>query len=317
MGVVTIAAMLFAPGCLGEATFEEGVPPTDVAPVRPQAVASSSKGAISGLVVDPTVYPIENATVTLQSSDGRGAVIATTTTGVAGDFAFALVEPGTYRVQAMRTDIGSGAALVFIEAERVSTVTITVNPIASQEPYLVLHIRTGLMRCGWSFVYSAAYCPGANTVWNNQNTLAYNVSAGHQAVTAETTWARSSEYMDHDFYVKWKWTDTSAGLVDRALGLPVLRKDFVPAQLRPATVLRTFVPFPNADQDFVFQTVTFYDGQYQDDINRTAGAACSYMILGYCTGVGIAVEFRFTQYVSVFMNEAPVNVKEYSAVPDG
>ena len=81
----------------------------------------------------------------------------------------------------------------------------------------------------------------------------------------------------------------------------------------PATV--TF-EFPESSEEFVFRIETYYDGQYQSDFNNAAPAVCSLMLLGYCTGVGVALEMRFVEYVSIFMNGMPEDIAAYSVVPD-
>lgn len=74
--------------------------------------------------------------------------------------------------------------------------------------------------------------------------------------------------------------------------------------------------FPASSEEFIFRIETYYDGQYQQEINDAAPTACQYMLLGYCTGAGITFEMEFTEYVTVFMNGVPDNVETYSAVPD-
>jgi hypothetical protein len=290
--------------------------------IAPTAAVSDALGAVHGSVVDSSVYPLGEANVTLEPASSIGNTIASTVTGPDGAFVFSLLEPGAYRVMATHPNYGGGSALVQVQAGEVSKANVVLSDVPGDVPYVLLFLETGFMPCAFSVVAWADSCatglPGEQI-----NRFRYNISAGFSYVVVETDWQPGTVTMDHDFWAREAAPDGEEAkdfvAVGRGFGQPILRVDFWPEKpyviaLDAATEAPTL--FPPSTKDIQFQVDTWYDGQYQAEVNGAGGPACAYMLLGYCTGVGLQLEHRFQQYTTVFMNGAPDAIEEYSAVPD-
>jgi hypothetical protein len=287
--------------------------------IPPSVEVSDSLGGVKGSVVDTSVYPIEGANVSIERASTTGEVLDSATTYLDGGFAFSLLEPGAYRVTATHPNFGAGTALAYVNAGEVTAINVILSDVAGTAPYFLLFLETGFMPCAFSAIAWADACLGDGLV----NRFTYNISAGHSYIVVETDWQPRTVTMDHDF---WARNQTKEGetpppyrAVGRGFGQPILRVDFWPEKpyiraLDAAT--STPVLFPPSDRNFQFRVDTWYDGSYQAEVNALFGPACAYMLLGYCTGVGLQLDHRFYQYTTVFMNGAPEQVEEYSAVPD-
>lgn len=304
-------------GCVGTSEGAS-VAPTSAGPVAPSTVEiSASTGGVQGSVVDVTILPIPDANVTLEPASSRGEVLAATVSAVDGSFVFSLLEPGAYRVTAIRADYGAGSSLVHVSAGEVAKASVILSELPTTEPYFLLYIKAGFLPCAYSYVAYADSCNFGSAFGQSKNSHRFNVSAGHQYITVETNWPRSTVTMDHDFFAR---NDTKENqtwtLVGRGFGTPVLRVDFWPEKEYQATPIAPKNVFMPSNMSITFRADTYYDGQYQKEFNGALGPACAYMLLGYCTGIGVELDYRFDQYVTVFMNGVPRNILEYSAVPD-
>ena len=78
----------------------------------PSLVAQSAgTGALAGTITDPSGAVVPNVTITLTSTDTNQ--VRTATTGADGNYKFALLPPGTYRIRfsaARKSAAGSVAA---------------------------------------------------------------------------------------------------------------------------------------------------------------------------------------------------------------
>ncbi len=294
-------------------------------PIAPPTVeVTDALGAVEGSVVDNSVFPLEGANVSIEPASSSGTPLATQVTGPDGGFAFSLLEPGAYRVMSTHPNYGGGSALAYVNAGEATRVNVILADVAGDVPYFLLFLETGFMPCAFSVVAWADSCAAPVAFGEQVNRFTYNISAGHSYIVVETDWQPRSVTMDHDFWARNQTPEEEEPddyvAVGRGFGQPILRVDFWPEKpyiraLDAAT--GTPVLFPATDHDFQFRVDTWYDGQYQPEINSAGSAACPYNpLLGYCTGVGLQLEHRFQQYTTVFMNGAPEGVEEYSAVPD-
>lgn len=281
----------------------------------PRVDVTADTGGIAGLVTDDSLLPLVNATASLQVSRNT-PVLVQEATGPDGRFAFSRIDPGTYVVTAAAEGYGAASTLVQVVAGEVHEVQLIPNELPSDDPYVDVFIQDGILRCGFSYVAFADTCTVSEVMGSNQIALDFNISAGHQWLVDETYWDDSSVTMDHDFFVRDQGEEPRGTIVGRGYGLPVLRTEFWPGKEYQATPVADVNVFPATDEEFTFRIETYYDGQYQQEINDAAPAACAYMLLGYCTGLGVTFEMQFTEYVSVFMNGAPKDAEKYSAVPD-
>lgn len=273
---------------------------------------TSDAGLLVGVVVDTELFPIAGARAHIEGAGN-------TTAGQDGVFRLTNVSTGSHQVLVEADGYASTTAeLHFAPGETVEQ-TFILERVSSDVPYADLQIQSGLINCGWALVLHAAFCGGdtVSPVFGEfRAQLEFPVPDSHRLVVVETDWEQRSQTMH-----KWLWD--GAGLDNRtfladALGQAVLRKELVAGQLHPSfyeaasvehTRMRDGVPF-------LLMVQTFYDGAYQETTNATAGAVCEHTVLGYCSGLGVAIEWRFDQYVTSFVHRVPAGAATYSAVPD-
>lgn len=94
-----------------------------------EANNSDTTGAISGVVVDEAVRPIEGATVTLTATQ------ASTTTDVEGRFVFSDLEPGTYFLTAVAPRHLEAQTSIEVVAEQTSTARFSLLGDGLPDPY--------------------------------------------------------------------------------------------------------------------------------------------------------------------------------------
>jgi len=317
--MILLCAAIALSGCsAGEAAQGPGAEIEQAKPADPSDVkVSGSSGGIVGVVVDESLWPLAGANVTLETATSKAEELARAVTTEAGEFAFSLLEPGTYRVRAHYEGYGQGTALATVIAEEVATARITVTSRPTVEAYVDLFIERGILKCAYSYVVFADSCGVTEVFGESVNEIDFNVSAGHQFLVSETNWEHGGVTMDHDFYARNESTKPRGTLIGRGYGQPVLRVDFWPEKvyIRPGIDAPTV--FPASSETLVFRIGTYYDGQLQKEANDGLSPLCPLLpLLGYCTGVGVEFDFIFSQYVTVFMNAVPETLEDYSAIPD-
>lgn len=103
----------------------EGPQAADVAPPK------SGLGSISGVVVDQSITPIAEATITIV---GLGT---TTETNDDGQFKFEDLEPGTYFLQADAVGFNATQTSVDVLADQVAKPKMALQAVQSKDPYYV------------------------------------------------------------------------------------------------------------------------------------------------------------------------------------
>jgi hypothetical protein len=97
-------------------------------------LAGQAPGAVTGVVTDEaTKAPVAGANVVLAPAEGPVAGAAVTTTDDRGRFAFAKVQPGTYRLLAGRDDYLRGESsppIPVAAGESVRNLAVTLTPTA-------------------------------------------------------------------------------------------------------------------------------------------------------------------------------------------
>lgn len=312
--LVACLAMVLA-GCASEEI--EGpaaAPPED--DVQLDTRVSSTLGAVQGLVVDESHLPVGNATVTLSSGKRGGEELTRTNASAGGAFSFALLEPATYRVSAEATGFGTASGLVKVTAAEVAEVQLTLTEVASEEPYVIQLIQVGRLSCAGSYIVTptGGNCPGEPREWN----IVFEVPDGFVRVMSEAQW-ESPETLAQYFYVDNESTNSGATTLTLAelWGESPLRITFDPGEQKQTAsenpvFAGTFTELPS--EKFNLNTSTYNAGLYANEVNSTLGPACKY-VYGRCAGVGFALDLRWTQYVSVFVNGLPADAESYTALP--
>lgn len=306
-GLAFVGLGLLLSGCSAGSSVSEPRALGDEASVSSVAEFSDTTGAVEGTVTDVSLQPVANATLILSGSAIGSEPIANSSTDGEGRFAFSFLEPGTYRVRAEAPDFEPSASLVDVAAGVSRRVTLTLGDVPSQEPYSILLIKTGMQSCSAAVIVA----PSGNSCTGNRNetNMWFKVPEGFQYLLSETDWS-SSEELTIWYYV----SNTTFSNVDRKIlgavwGLPVLRIGFFPNESYP-----TFDPVPT--KPFLMQATSYYGGHFSKEVNWTAGPVCRYNIYGRCTGVGVTLGLRYTQYLTAFIYGLPEDYQSYSAVPD-
>ena len=310
-------------GCVG------GSPNADPQATAPEqeivgpALVSDTQGGIEGTVIDASLLPIQQVTVHLRPGSGEAPALKNTSTGADGRFIFELVDPGTYRVSTSAPGFGNVTQLVVVVAGEAASARLVLTELPSAEPYVSLLIQNGIFNCGVAAIVVSAVCLPTVTgavLGPHKTALFFPVPVGHQAVVAETDWPNREQVM-RNWYMNDEKDDNvyDGDCLGDAIGGAVLRKEFTPDTT--ATSYSTLCPevtvFPPSSQNFTLLVATFYDGAYQREIDGNARPVCdANPVIGYCTGVGVIFEMRYTQYVTVFVNQRPEPIDAYSAVPD-
>lgn len=319
LGGASLVLLPLLSGCIGGSAQTAATPASQPEAQAPVIEVSSTEGAIEGIVVDPSILPVAGAHVQLLSATEE-TELSNATSGAGGEFGFSRLQPATYRVRSTAEGYSATTLLVQVRAGEVTRATVPLSDVPSLEPYVVLYIQTGILRCGYALVLYSDSCGIQQVMGPSRLRIFYNVTAGHQAVVVETLWSQKDIYMDYWIYAQNMTRSTNTtkywDYVGDAIGTPILRKEFTPGQEPKRTQIRSdYRAFPPTNWSFQLRVETYYDGAYQRDFNQTLYEACKY-ILGYCAGVGVALDFKFTQYVTAFIHAAPPAPRDYSAVPD-
>lgn len=308
-GLFLLAGCTGASQALPEASSEIRAPAPEV---------SSQKGAIEGLVVDTSLLPVEGADVGLFPIADAQQPSATFATGPDGRFVFSLLDPGPYRIHATKAGYGGGAVFVQVAADEAVSATLRLDEVASNEPYVEIFPWTGILRCGFAVVVYSDNCGISDEVQGETRLQhQYNISAGYRTILIETTWPYTDTTMDN--WLRWREPETEPWFfLGGAIGEPVLRNVILPGHKAQATAIATLVPkdLPDFETPIELLVQTFYDGKLQREANETVAYEACKHVLGYCAGAGLALEFRFDQYVSIFVHAPPPSVELYSAIPD-
>jgi Carboxypeptidase regulatory-like domain len=100
---------------------------------------STTTGAITGRVVDPTMAVIRNATVTLKNR-GTGAV-QTTATGSSGTYLFAFLDPGNYTVSTSAPGFETASQRVAVGVGLMKTLDFRL-PIGKAKQSVTFQLRS-------------------------------------------------------------------------------------------------------------------------------------------------------------------------------
>lgn len=306
-------------GCAGSAADAPPLAggPVGEAPVGPAPV-SDSQGAVTGVVVDSGFNPVAEVDVRLFVLSQPKSPLATMRTIEDGAFQVGPLEPGSYSVVATRDGFGAASQFLEVFAGETSHANLQLTDLPTKNPYVEVLPFTGMMRCGFSAIVYSDNC-GAVTEVQGETKISksYNISAGFQTIVIETTWPYGDETMDN--WLRWQEVGKNdTWFLSGKVGTPVLRNLLWPMQKAVGVVPSpTLVPrdLPDSDTPFVLNIATFYDGKLQGEANSTMPKEGCF-VMGYCAGVGLALDFRFEQWVSIFMHAAPPDASEYSVIPD-
>lgn len=321
MNRAAIAAILILvtaiAGCTESPTLVEPSSP-DENPAQPAILTSEDLGAIAGTVVDNSVFPLPNITVRLSDTGQTAPLLATVNTKADGAFSFPLLEPRTYKVAASGSGFANRSALVSVIAGEIARTTLMLTDVASEEPYVELVVKNGIVTC----TFATPMWPGDSTGCGGSSegyVLNFQVPDGFQAIVGETTWA-TTDWLSQSYETLNQTSSAATGAwMDIVVGRDGLREQLFPGEKKPqanpnAAFANIWIPVPT--ESFLLSVRTYYSGQFADEMNQTMNPVCTSTFMPRCGGLGAVIELRFSLYLSVFMNGVPEGIHTYSALPD-
>lgn len=140
---VALCVVVLLSGCLDEEAGGFSAPggASDAAAGPSDALAP---GHIVGLVVDPELVPLAEATVSVVGGDLFAV------TDAAGAFDLGPLEPGKYVVLAEKGGYASASLNVSVSGDRGLDVTLTLHPVAADVPYHQSTTKTLYIICAFS-----------------------------------------------------------------------------------------------------------------------------------------------------------------------
>ena len=152
---------------------------------------SDDTGAIRGLVLTPTIVPIEGATVTATPGG------LTTTTNVDGAFTFGDLEPGTYFLEATKLGFNKTQSSVQVVAgdDRPDIVKLVLPENPSALPFTELRQWDGYLQCGAGLGPAGSTNPCA--VADSDNVRVFEAGGGPvDLVQIEMVWEGTNVFGD-------------------------------------------------------------------------------------------------------------------------
>lgn len=206
--VLALAVLVLTAGCLTGSDDEDPVQ-------RQQAQVTEDTGGIEGLITNPAIEPIAEATVTIPSIE------ASTTTAQDGSYAFSELEPDTYTLEVNASGYKGTRETVDVRAGEVSTADLVLSEERSVEGYTQTLELTGFFECGAAagFNLSAAPAPAnqssglissptcgtindvSGNSTNDRFEHYFSTEANLQTLVAETTWEPSAESLSDQLWV--------------------------------------------------------------------------------------------------------------------
>lgn len=308
------AATVILSGCAGASGAIEPAGPADAA--LDPADISATHGAVIGTVVDTSLLPIQNATVTLATAGKDGVNISAATTNGGGAFGFSLLEPGSYRLRAGHPDFGNGSVLVSVSAAERTSAQILLDELASDDPYLVTLIKNGFLSCaaGTLIAPTNNRCPGDQ----GNSTIRFEIPDGFRYFLSESEWEGQEELSQYFYSLVRNGTRNESRTIKDLWGRSVLSEHFRPGEAKttgnPGTnTLITNAPVPA--KAFRLTVTAYYSGFFGEELNQTLNPVCR-PVYARCAGVGVTLGLRYTQYLTIFIHGVPDDVEEFSAIPD-
>lgn len=321
--------MLLAPAFAGCLLGDDGSPADDTG-IRPSF--DSSTGAITGRVTTEDIVPIVGAQVGRLQANGK--VLEETTTDAQGRFAFHLVPPGTYKVQAVAPGYAADTKDVTVTSGTTTAdVLFRLVQVSSNAPYHRTYtynlLLSGVM---WKLTPSCIYTDvdplvktcggvrlaGCDECETHSNTMK-DFNANWITILGELAWKPQSGFTGRGFLL-----DINAPNITRGQGGSINQADpktWHTESGRSPIAIRIDKPtsleerkIPETDWNNPPDAACTTGGNC-DWFFRVFPAACDLNICpqGFGPDYGIMYEGRATMYFSFFIREpAP---KEFTALP--
>lgn len=186
--VVTILALTGLAGCA-----EEGIEPTDETEQvfdELETQATDETGVIRGVVLDPTIVPVVEATVAIIGTE------QSTLTNENGAFAFEGLEPGTYFLDVSKVGYNATQSSVTVEAgvdrPDILKVQLALNP--AQQPFVSTHQFDGFIQCSTRLIVIGLATCSAVGVGDEDFAEEYTPDFTPQWIQSELLWESTQTF---------------------------------------------------------------------------------------------------------------------------
>lgn len=170
-------------------------------PLATSVEALPDAGSISGSVTDDALIPIVGAQVALLETN------VSTSTDEMGFFQFTNLAPGDYSVAVVALGFDSIATKVTVEPNAEIPVSVILEPIAIEEPYVeVIGPETWYFECRLGTPVLTGPC-GAVGLPNDKANLDFNATEDVQAWVGEMRWAPGSFATSKALRLSFSYTD--------------------------------------------------------------------------------------------------------------
>lgn len=312
LALTAVALAGCAEGGGGEADDEEAF--NDL-----EATATEDTGLIRGIVVDPTITPVEGVTITLQGTELE------TTTNADGAFVFSALEPGTYFLNADRTGFVATQSSVEVVAgvDRPPIVKIQLVPDPTESPYVGSYQFEGFIACSVrGAVIGYALCSSYGG-FGDEFDVSYTLDRVPDWVQAEAVWD-STQVLGDEMSLSLTCLDGETGCPDGQYEIAQGEGPSPQVAAFGRTEAETYgrgagedlhirlFAFGNSDTD-VFDEPTMY-GLYNSTVPQqvrdVTGDDCPRwpILFDGCmraTGLGLMLDQEFTVYTNVFYGFTP------------
>ena len=250
--------------------------------------ATDTTGVIRGIVLDPTVNPVADVTVSVVNSD------RTTQTDAQGLFGFDALEPGTYFLEVSKSGFNQVQASVDVAADvdRPPLVKIQITADELQQPYHAIVQWDGFLGCSVRLPDRGQSCPAATTLYPEHDFLV------DIALDMTPTWVTSE--------MSWESTQSLGGEMSFNLRRPDTNTDTKDIEGRSplAITLNETEIAPDGDErggfgpDVDLRVIVFTAHLQETEPPCLPTGACYW-------GIGLQLDQSFSTFTTVFYNYAP------------
>lgn len=241
----------------------------------------AGKGLIRGVVLDPSIAPVVEATVTIQGTE------ISTATNENGAFQFRDVDPGEYFVQAGKPGFTTVQSSVQVVADERSPpiVKLQIEALAGTEPRAETISGDGFVSCSVGLPVIATSC----AVAEEKTTIQVTIAGQPDWIQTETIW-ESTQPAGDTMYTIQAICDASFCPDNDGDSLTGFPSRFAEGSVQSVFVAR-------AGPDFIAERNLSAIDDPVVAVDMSAD--------GPALATGVALDQRFTVYVTLFYNVEP------------